>query len=77
MKKLLTFVKPVVRGAIKSLPLGNVAVEIAGNIKANKNETAKPHNWKSIVTQVIVIGAIVYAFATHLITLDQLIGYLK
>lgn len=75
MKKLLTFAKPVLRGAIKSIPMGNVVTEVIGNIKSK--DKAKPHNWYSIITQIVIVGAIVYSFATHLITLDQLIGYLK
>ena len=77
MKKLFTFVKPIVRGAIKSIPGGNIITEVIGNIKANNADQAQPHNWKSIITQLVIVGAIVYSFATHLITLDQLIGYLK
>jgi hypothetical protein len=82
MKKLLTFVKPVIRGAIKSIPFGNTALEIGTSIKEavqNKNDinqVTPTHDWKSIITQLAVVGFIVYAFATHMITLDQVFGYL-
>ena len=82
MKKLFTFLKPVLRGAIKSIPFGNVAVEIGTSIKEavqgkNELDPSKPtHDWKSIITQLVALGLIVYAFATHLITLDEVLGYL-
>jgi hypothetical protein len=51
LKKVFTFLKPILRGAIKSLPFGNVVVEVGESIKESvenvKNDSAKPltHNW--------------------------------
>ena len=67
--------KSAFRGGIKSLPGGNVVTEIITNIKAAK-DAAKPHNWYSIAMQVLCIGAIIYAFVSKTITIDELLGYL-
>ena len=82
--------KAVFRGVVKSFPLGNVIIETVNNFKAKPliniepreqadviKQIEKPHNWVSISTQLIIIGAIVYAFATKQIDLNQLIDILK
>lgn len=71
MKKIIPILKPVIRGAIKSLPMGNVITEVIANAKDNTG--VKPHNWVSIGIQFLCVGAIVYAFATHAISLDELL----
>lgn len=83
MKKLITFVKPILRGAIKTVPFGNAAIEIGTSIKeaiqSKKdplNSTTPTHDWKSMLTQVVILGIIVYAFATKMITIDQVMQYL-
>ena len=77
MKKLKSILKPVLRGAIKTIPYGNVAVEFFQNWKAeNKLGESKPHNYVSMVTQILGWSALIYAFYTHVITLDQLLGYI-
>lgn len=75
MKKLINIAKPFLRGVIKSFPVGNAIVEGVQNVKAGDGE--KPHNWVSIITQLTICGLIVYAFVTHTITIDQVLGYLK
>lgn len=69
--KLLNIVKAAGRGVIKSIPGGNVAIEVVNSIKGEKK-----HNYWSIITQALCVGAIVYAFATKLITLDDLLRLL-
>ena len=82
--------KAVFRGVVKSFPLGNVIIETVNNFKAKPliniepreqadviKQIEKPHNWVSIATQLIIVGAIVYAFATKQIDLNQLINILK
>ena len=69
MKKILNFLKPVLRGAVKSLPGGNVITEVVDNIKAQKED--KPHNWYSITIQVLCIAAIIYAFVSKSITIED------
>lgn len=82
MKKVLSFVKPFIRGAVKSLPFGNAAIEIGTSVKefvVNKQSgLAKPatHDWKSIITQVVVLGLIIYAFASGTITIEQALAWL-
>ena len=71
---------PVIRGAAKSVPLVGTGLEIAQNIAASKEGAAPedlPHDWKSILFQIISVGAIIYAFATHAITIDQLLKFLN
>lgn len=70
MKKILNILKPVVRGAVKSIPVGNTILEVVNKIK-----DPKKHSWVSIATQIICIIAIVYAFVSHTITLDSLLSY--
>jgi len=84
IKKLLQkpFVKnivaPVVRGALKTVPGGGIAVEVVNNYLHEKTEEApvKPHNYLSIAVQVIGIAAIVWAFYTKAITIEQLLSLL-
>lgn len=78
------FLKAALRGMLKSLPFGNVVDEIIQNTKANietevnkGQEVNEPHNWVSIGTQVLIIGCIVYAFASKQITIDELVNLLK
>lgn len=67
---------PVLRGAVKVVPFGNAVVEIAQNVSASANEETPPHTSASIIAQVISWAAIIWAFYTHTITLDQLLKYL-
>lgn len=80
MKKLKEFVKPIIRGAVKTIPFGNLAVEVGTSIKESivnkKTDSSKPltHDWKSMLIQVVGLAAIVYCFYTKTITIDQLLS---
>jgi hypothetical protein len=82
LKKVFIFLKPILRGAIKSLPFGNAVVEISESIKEtvdnNAKDSAKPltHNWISIAVQVIGLSVIVYAFITKAITIEQVLTFI-
>jgi len=76
MKRIITLLKPMARGIIKSFPLGNAIIEGVKSGKAQVNGKPAPHNWVSILMQFICIGAIIYAFITHAISLDTLLKYL-
>jgi hypothetical protein len=67
------FIKPLFRGVIKSLPFGNVAIEIGDNIKKETTGEPKNHNWVSITIQLLLIGAIVWALLTKQITIETFI----
>lgn len=78
-KNILRFIVPIVRGAVKTVfPPAATAIEIGKNIIEAKKEGEKklPHNWTSIVTQVIGWGVIIYAFATKLITVEQVLKFI-
>jgi len=77
---------PIGRGIIKAFPGGAIAVEIAQNLTAPKTETViqgeatatpAPHKWLSIAFQLISLAAVVYAFITKSITIDELLHYLN
>jgi xanthine/uracil permease len=78
MKKFLQskFVKnilaPIVRGAVKTIPGGGIAVELIQNI-GKENQEKKPHHWLSITIQILGIAAIIYAFLTKAITVEAFI----
>jgi hypothetical protein len=71
----------VFRGVVKSVPMGNVALQAIKNVKHEIDhkdaieKPEKPHNWMSIVTQIVCILAIGYAFYTKMITIEQLLSY--
>lgn len=80
------FLKAVLRGALKSLPFGNVVDEVIQNTKSNiESEILEnglpskeiPHNWISITIQFIGIAAIIYAFLNKQITIEQLIDLIN
>ena len=82
LKKVFVFLKPILRGAIKSLPFGNAVIEIGESIKEtvenNNNDLAKPltHNWLSITVQIIGLVVIIYAFAIKAITIEQVLEFI-
>lgn len=82
MKNKFPILSAVFRGVVKSVPMGNVALQAINQVKhelAHKDSIVKPekpHNWLSIATQVICIVAIAYAFATKAITIEQLLSLL-
>lgn len=87
MKPKKGILKAILRGILKSVPIGNTIVETVENFKAKTNaeiesggevgKVEKPHNWISILTQLTVIGVIVWAFVTKQITIEQLINFLS
>lgn len=76
---------PVFRGILKSVPFGGIIVEGVTNIKSefeNKNKTdvsedkTLPHNWISILVQLLCVIGIAYAFITKQITIEQFLDLL-
>jgi len=80
------FLKAVFRGLVKSVPLGNTLIEIADNYKSKPilnidseeqkkvfENIEKPHDWTSIIIQVIITSSIIYAFVTKQISIEKLI----
>jgi len=73
---------PVLRGLLKSVPFGGVFVESVKNIKTEFDNTKTvedkplPHNWISITVQLLALLAIVYAFVSKQITIEQFIDFL-
>lgn len=80
-KKIGKVIKPILRGALKSIPILNPIIEITENIRSEvKNQNSgevKKHNYISITIQIICVIAIIYAFATKQITVDQLLQLLN
>lgn len=83
-EKLLKFLtaicaSPLVRGLLKSLPLGNLIYEIGRTVKfsndSNNAGQTPPHSVVSMCVQALVLGYIIYAFATHQVTVDQVLKY--
>lgn len=90
MKKRKGIFRAVLRGIVKSIPLGNVIVETVENFTAKPlieqstdeqintiAQTDKPHNWVSVTIQLLIVGAIVYAFTTKQIDINKLIELLS
>lgn len=67
---------PIFRGVVKTIPFGTVIVEVTENL-LKKEDKKKPHHYLSIVIQFIVIAAIVYAFLSKQITIEQVLYYLN
>ena len=93
LKNIIQKIKPFIRGILKSIPFGSVIVEAADNIKTeieinksvtptrskldNEGNPTTPHNWLSIFVQLIGASLLVYAFVEKLITIEQVLEYLK
>ena len=91
LKKFIeNFIKPILRGTIKSLPFGNAIIEATDNIKSEMtiskggtpkrakiigSEVKAPFNWISILIQTALVAVIIYAFVTKQITIEQVIQY--
>lgn len=77
LKRLLS--NPFIRGTIKSLPVGNLIYEIVDNIKhykdPDKAKNPAPHSAISLAAQIVFLCLIIYAFATHQLTIDQVLNY--
>lgn len=81
-KRIGNIVRPIIRGALKSIPILNPVIEIIENFRneaITKNEglEIKKHNYLSILIQFICVGAVVYAFATKQITIEDVLKLLK
>ena len=81
-KRIGNIVRPIIRGVLKSIPILNPVIEIIENFKneaITKNEglEIKKHNYLSILFQLICVGAVVYAFATKQITVDDVLKLLN
>ncbi len=81
-KRIGNIVRPIIRGVLKSIPILNPVIEIIENFKndaVTKNEglEIKKHNYLSILFQLICVGAVVYAFATKQITVDDVLKLLN
>ena len=74
--KIKNFIFSAVRGLIKgSLPGVSGAIEAVKNMNAkSEGKTELPHNWTSILFQLVAAGAIVYAFTQKWINLDELLA---
>lgn len=76
--KIKNFIFGAVRGLIKgSLPGVSGAIEAVKNMTTKATPDGKkelPHNWTSIVFQLVAASAIVYAFTQKWINLDQLLA---
>ena len=79
MNPLLTKVIAFGRGVAKTtFPIINTALEVRKNKIAEKlGKATLPHNYWSIIGQVLATAAIIYAFYRSSITIDQLITFLK
>jgi hypothetical protein len=99
MKKVLNFLKTLLRAGVKSFPIGNAIVEAVENRKSRKaiekavetgnllegspkvkmvdGKPENPHDYLSIAFQLLIVSAIVYAFATKQITIEKLIELLN
>jgi hypothetical protein len=79
--RLGLIVKPIFRGALKSIPVINPVIEIVNNIrnetKAKEGQPVKTHSYISIVTQFICVGVVLYAFFSKQLPVDQVLELLK
>ena len=70
-------VSPLIRGAVQTLPGGGIAVQAMRNITHEMNpvkEGEPPHNYLSIAVQIAGIVAILWAFYTKSITIEQVLS---
>lgn len=91
MNEKKPFIKTILtigRGVLKALPIGNILVELSQNKQAknltepirdeNGNEIKPqlPHNYLSIIIQIICILGVSYAFITDKIDIHKLLNLL-
>ena len=72
--KLKNFISPIVRGTIKTVPLGNVAIEIIDAVKERNKDIEKVI---SISVQILGICGILYALVTKQIDIEKYIDLLN
>lgn len=83
-KKIGLVLKPIVRGALKSIPIVNPIIEIITNISNEVKGTVPTvngepvkHNYLSILVQIVCVACIVWAFYSKTITIEDLVKLLK
>lgn len=89
LKETLNSFKPVIRGVVKSIPFGNIICEIIDNVKGKnikpeqlaQSETGeivdvKPHKWRSIILQALIVSGIIYSLYTKQIDINDFINLL-
>lgn len=74
--KLGRFFTGFVKGAVRSLPLGNALVDGIENVSLKKEDGTRPHSWIAIAAEIAFVGLVIYAFITKMITVDDLLKYL-
>lgn len=72
MKKIFAIIKPVIRGAVKGVFPGAGAVIEAVKKGVNKES---PHNWGSIIMQIIGAAFLWWAVATGKIDISKVLEY--
>lgn len=92
IKNFFKAIRPFIRGTLKALPFGSAIVEISDNIKTERElakgnspkrirlidgEKKLPHNWISILFQLIIAFIIVYSFVTKQITINDVLNYYR
>lgn len=77
LKRVFNFLKPVVRGAVKTLPLGGAVIELVDNITKEFKGDKKKHSYASILIQLTGLGLIVYAFVTKQVTIEDVLQLLN
>jgi len=75
-KKMKEKLKAILRGLVKSVPIGNVLVETIENKKAPTSED-KPHNWLSILAQIGGILIIFYMSYKKELPIEQMLELLR
>ncbi len=74
---LKNIIAPIVRGAVKQIPIvGTPAMEIISNITGPKDEPKK-HSWVSIIVQSTIAIAVLWAFFSKTITIQEVIDLLR
>lgn len=66
------FASPIVRGTIKTVPVGNLAYEIADMLHGKKN-----HHPLSMLVQTVLLGFVLYAVFVKKMNIDQALELLQ
>lgn len=65
---------PFFRGIVKTIPIiGTPLVEVITNVTTEKDKYKK-HDWKSIATQIVIAGVLIYLVISKTISLDEFIA---
>jgi predicted acyltransferase len=87
MKKIFSAIKaigkPIMTGALQSVPGGNALVKtvpaVVAMIKGKYADIPakdKPQ-WMEVLIELVIVGVIVYSFATHAITVDEVLRLIR